>query len=932
MLSQSQSLCLSDAIDLLTELTSSLKQSDTSTHEHVSRRENSLEERKSGPTSPERWEVPFSSSSSSHLGRQERESLHTSLIHVKSLLLEEKDRQLNTESQNIKINQQLASALSSTSLHAENLKKQLHQAKSGKQNEANAMGDSNSSGSERENLNREIRLLTDAKSRLKDEIAGFERRLESIREAGKRYDGLKQDNLKMNLGVSDLEINRLREEVNILRSEKKKLKNDKQDLVGTLKQLYSALDEKEGETTTLMKSYDRRLAEKDELLNTSLNDKRLLEIEKGELATKSQEQEETTVILRSELEQLQKKTQERVRQTRSPTESSWRNKSQHSYGGHASSQVESHSFSNIQPSSVVGSEGTSSASEYAKPNKSFQHKATGVGEIPKKNNNKQYSNVKTGNFPEASPQYATVGPPSWKKHHSYTDSSLTKSLDRDLNYKPAVIPYKGQFSSFRMSEKRNSSHLKTSRSEEHMSPPLPYRQKALEENQMTRGRSRSMNANGKERDNIPATTTHNNHGNIFSNSLSRIFSRNRRKKPANGGNRTSTHIQAPTYSNLPPQPSNSGKHKLLDVTMSTPTPHREAPAPPPPPAVVHISPKLQRSYSSLTKSIFGSEERKNGLLEETRKVHISRWNQITVLAWMDVRLGMTKYLQSALQVIQSGQTLLELSDADYETQLGIANPVHKRKLQLAIEDCRRPQNNLHPSIHEMDHYWVAQIWLPRLGLSNYSKLFYSNLVDGRVLRSLGKREADELLKIAPRIDQLSLISGIKLLKHFNFNKDLWLESLNTEPVCWDNERIYTWLQSIDMMEYADQVLSSGVHGALMCLEPSFTYETLAYIMNIPHNNIEQRRSLRRQLESLTNSFKGFSSPESHDSSLTRSYSVPRSYTTPRHSYVSDKQQTTNSYSRAFTQDSSASISRNLSLSFNSSSQSIARRRVESTPV
>ena len=266
---------------------------------------------------------------------------------------------------------------------------------------------------------------------------------------------------------------------------------------------------------------------------------------------------------------------------------------------------------------------------------------------------------------------------------------------------------------------------------------------------------------------------------------------------------------------------------------------------------------------------------------------------------MDLRLGTAKYLESALNFIQSGQTLLELSDTDFETKLYIVNPMHKLKLILAIEDCRRPQNNPHPSIYEMDHYCVAQIWLPRLGLSNYSKLFYSNLVDGRVLRFLGEKEADELLKIGPRINQRNLRSGIKLLKHFSFDRDLWHESLNTEPVCWDNEHMYTWLQSTDLIEYAGQVLSSGLNGALLCLDPSFTYVTLVYILNIPRNSREHRRSLRRRLEFLINSFQGFSSLSSpffprlleSKSFLTRSYSVPRSYTAPHLRHVADKRQT-----------------------------------------
>ena len=926
MLSQSQSLCLSDAIDLLTELIGSLKQTPTPTlsQSHSSRRNSSADSKGTSPTSPENWEAPLHPS---HLAIEETESLTANILHIKSLLLKERERQQRTETDNLKINQQLASALSSTSLQVETLKKQLQQTKKEcKAKESSSIADCNSSGSERENLNREIKMLSETKAQLEQEVGSLERRAYSIKDAGKRYDGLRQEDLKMNLGVTELELSKLREEMNLLRSERKKLRSDKQDLVSTLKQLYSALDEKESEISALMQSYDRRLAEKDELLSAAQREKRAVERERMELAAQSQEHVETSRQLREELERLQKQSNdaERTRRARSPTESSLGNKSLPP-NGHLETRSVPHG-------SAVGSEETSNASEYAKPIKNFQHKATGVGTLYAKVNpaGKLSNQLKGGKETDVSPQYATVGPPprlrNTSKYHSFTDNGITKSLDRDLNRQTSggSPQSRSPYASFRMPERRSSStQLKGSLSFDNVSPPLPIRnqgQPSMEEDRaesreqaVLRLRSKSINSNGQDK-----TKNNSNNANIFVNSLSRIFSRNKRRKPVNT-DRTS-QIPAPIYSNLPPQ------HHKLPLTNSIEFRHkREAP---PPPTPVASSPKLQTSHSSLTKAIFGSEERKIGLLEETRKVHISRWNQITVLAWMEVRLGMAKYLQSALHVIQSGQTLLELTESEYETELGILNPVHKRKLSLAIEDSRRPQNNPHPTIHEMDHYWVAQVWLPKLGLSRYSKLFHSNLVDGRILRSLQKREADQLLKIASRNDQLSLNSGIQLLRHLNFSKDMWQECLNTEPVYWDNERVYTWLQSIDLMEFADQVLRSGVHGALLCLEQSFTHESLALIMNIPHEDTEHRKRLRRQLESLTNTFQGFRSP-SREGVLTRSFSIPRGSTTPR-SYVADKT-TPNSYNRGFTMDAN-SISRNLSNSFNSSTHSLLRKRVESTPV
>lgn len=65
----------------------------------------------------------------------------------------------------------------------------------------------------------------------------------------------------------------------------------------------------------------------------------------------------------------------------------------------------------------------------------------------------------------------------------------------------------------------------------------------------------------------------------------------------------------------------------------------------------------------------------------------------------------------------NGQVLLELSDADLEVGLGISQPMHRKKLRLAIEERRRPDLVRNPSIGQLTHAWVAAEWLPDLGLS-----------------------------------------------------------------------------------------------------------------------------------------------------------------------------------------------------------------------
>ena len=59
----------------------------------------------------------------------------------------------------------------------------------------------------------------------------------------------------------------------------------------------------------------------------------------------------------------------------------------------------------------------------------------------------------------------------------------------------------------------------------------------------------------------------------------------------------------------------------------------------------------------------------------------------------------------------------------------MSNPLHKRKLRLALEDVRQPDSVTYPCLSKLDHYWVVNEWLPSIGLNQYKvrpylKLFY----------------------------------------------------------------------------------------------------------------------------------------------------------------------------------------------------------------
>lgn len=63
---------------------------------------------------------------------------------------------------------------------------------------------------------------------------------------------------------------------------------------------------------------------------------------------------------------------------------------------------------------------------------------------------------------------------------------------------------------------------------------------------------------------------------------------------------------------------------------------------------------------------------------------------------------------------------MELTDAELESELGIAHPMHRKKVRLAIEEQRHPDMVRYPTIGQLTHEWVATEWLQDLGLSQVS--------------------------------------------------------------------------------------------------------------------------------------------------------------------------------------------------------------------
>ncbi|XP_015766294.1 PREDICTED: liprin-alpha-1-like [Acropora digitifera] len=66
-----------------------------------------------------------------------------------------------------------------------------------------------------------------------------------------------------------------------------------------------------------------------------------------------------------------------------------------------------------------------------------------------------------------------------------------------------------------------------------------------------------------------------------------------------------------------------------------------------------------------------------------------------------------------------------------------------------------------------------------------------------------------------------------------------------DVLVWSNERIVKWLKKIGLTEYADNLRGTGVHGAVIALDETFDFGTLAYALQIPSQNTQIRQILDR---------------------------------------------------------------------------------------
>ena len=73
----------------------------------------------------------------------------------------------------------------------------------------------------------------------------------------------------------------------------------------------------------------------------------------------------------------------------------------------------------------------------------------------------------------------------------------------------------------------------------------------------------------------------------------------------------------------------------------------------------------------------------------------SQWSTDEIVGWFQ-DMGLQLYLQEVQRWVSCGKQLLDAHASELEKELGIKNPLHKKKLILVLESKGRPQDPMSP--------------------------------------------------------------------------------------------------------------------------------------------------------------------------------------------------------------------------------------------
>jgi hypothetical protein len=219
--------------------------------------------------------------------------------------------------------------------------------------------------------------------------------------------------------------------------------------------------------------------------------------------------------------------------------------------------------------------------------------------------------------------------------------------------------------------------------------------------------------------------------------------------------------------------------------------------------------------------------------------------------------------------------------SELEKELNMKNSIHKKRLQCLLNRIQRNTSNIVEAADGMDVHQVV-LWLDEVGLPQFRDVFLENFVDGQMLLCLSAQDLVEL-RMTSAMNHASIARGIQFLRSIDFCVHRLEKQFNAEltqkcPIPkevekWAHSCVVQWLKSIDLAEFTPNLAFSGVHGALMTHEWTFTAESLAECLQIPahktllrrhltthFNNLLGQEIISQKRESLTQPYVTFLSP------------------------------------------------------------------------
>ncbi|XP_053658951.1 uncharacterized protein LOC128708020 [Anopheles marshallii] len=238
----------------------------------------------------------------------------------------------------------------------------------------------------------------------------------------------------------------------------------------------------------------------------------------------------------------------------------------------------------------------------------------------------------------------------------------------------------------------------------------------------------------------------------------------------------------------------------------------------------------------------------------------NEWDLDAVCLWFD-HLGLSMYEDEVRRWLKlsslPGSELMKASPVDFEKELPLRNPLHRKKIVLAIADISGTANDdeLLKCAGKLDTSWVQQ-WLDDIGMPQYKDTFIAARIDGRMLHKL---TMDDLvhLQMSSCLHVASIRRGIQLMRSEKWNPDCLIRrplqvdiNAKGDVRLWTSQRVHEWLRAVDLAEYAPNLRGFGVHGALMIFEVKFTAELFADLLNIPSSKTLLRRHLATHFKDL----------------------------------------------------------------------------------